>query len=328
MSSTTNWKEKAVADHMTPEDERRINELLARHPALLQPEAIELGAEVKRLRAEVQEQEGWSKDAGDNNLVVVRLPCGHARLAFAHWPTRIKHLRYCLVCGCDVGVGQEIARVAELHSPRGIRAEALGLRQYRSADDPEWRASFEVGKGVLESGDIVFRPAFEYRCTRCGTIGGRAQNLRPTLADLDNMADRHECLPPVEKAVLGTHTMGQGSAMGILDVVAVALTGPLPEHQNWTVNPLRLDTDARPGALERYALDKTTQRPGDGGQDAAEMSDDMVETTLWALNTHHTGPGTSWYTDGVQAGTSLGTVAKIEFYLLPDAAAHAAGLLI
>lgn len=44
-----------MTDPMIPEDERRIAELLAMHPALLQPEAIELRAEVKRLRAERDE---------------------------------------------------------------------------------------------------------------------------------------------------------------------------------------------------------------------------------------------------------------------------------
>jgi hypothetical protein len=117
------------------------------------------------------------------------------------------------------------------------------------------------------------------------------------------------------------------AAIGIMDILAAALSSRLPDHQSWTVTPLRLDTSTRPGALERYALDKTAARPDDDGPAAAEMSDVLVDTILWGLNSHYTAPGGTWYTDGVQAGTSPGTIARIEFYRLPAATVRTTGLL-
>jgi hypothetical protein len=97
----------------------------ARFAAAARQDVPDLLDEVDRLATQIEEQAGWSKNTEDNNLLILRLPCGHARLAFAHWPPQIKHLRFCLVCGCEVGVGREVAGVAEVERLRAELAQVL-----------------------------------------------------------------------------------------------------------------------------------------------------------------------------------------------------------
>lgn len=64
----------------------------------------------------------------------------------------------------------------------------------RLAEQAKRRASFEVGE--LGFGpDPTWRHADEIRCTACGAMIAQAQNFKPTLAELDALADRHQCLP-------------------------------------------------------------------------------------------------------------------------------------
>lgn len=72
--------------------------------------AAVLPAIERRVREQVAEQEGWTDGTMDQSLRILRMPCGHARLAFAHWPPQIPHRRFCLPCGREVGEGVEIAR--------------------------------------------------------------------------------------------------------------------------------------------------------------------------------------------------------------------------
>ena len=91
-----------MADPKTTEDEQRIDELLAMDPALLQPEAIELREEVKRLHVELaavlRENNRLSRNAAQAECEAAR-HLEHLRIAFPrHFTPNVIGQR---LCGCD-----------------------------------------------------------------------------------------------------------------------------------------------------------------------------------------------------------------------------------
>ncbi|MGI8333429.1 hypothetical protein ACRYCC_26050 [Actinomadura scrupuli] len=76
-----------------------------------------------------------------------------------------------------------------------VRLQRAEAEVQRLRDEQKKREDF---RAVISLPNGGWNSAEEYQCTRCGAIGTRGGNVIVSLAELDGLANRHECLPRVD----------------------------------------------------------------------------------------------------------------------------------
>lgn len=175
------------------EDEQRIEELLAMPPALLQPEAIELRSEVKRLRKELEtardKVELWHGTADDIYADLIRWRAEYRRLEAdrGHLADQVERLRE------EVNAAEKTA--AERSDQAREHKDRLDKTTRWAAaiqgDLAAARAQLEafVPPGALSAGET---PALCGTCKELACVPGLPGCARCVKAELDRLTARDE----------------------------------------------------------------------------------------------------------------------------------------